>query len=446
MDENRLVMVTVRGLFGERDLELKLAEGGPTVLTGSNGSGKSTILRIVYAVSAQDLGTLVSAPIETLSLTFSDIPPFMMRRSHVSEHEWILDWGDNHDIVTSQAGAENLPDWASEALRENDYDPKLTIEHLFDYVRAADVRPTEYRAVREFLESMSEQILRVQAPPWMSQLQDVFPAVFITDQRLVVEPDKRAVRSALVHGVGKHARRSTTTRAVEAASNEIAAQISRADSNYARNSQLVDRRFPADVIKAMQFERETSRKSVEALIKDVDRERESLRLVGLLDSDIGYQPALGVDELDIENVRPVVSTFLQSTLAKLKVLQHLATRLTAFKEFLDTRFQPKSISLSRTSGLTIMLPNGNSLRPTQLSSGEQQMIVLAFEILFNTKPGTLVIIDEPEISLHVLWQDSLIDDLETMARPSRLQFMMATHSPAILADHPELERSLDGLM
>lgn len=71
------------------------------------------------------------------------------------------------------------------------------------------------------------------------------------------------------------------------------------------------------------------------------------------------------------------------------------------------------------------------------------MMVLAYEILFRTRPGTLVIVDEPELSLHVLWQDTLIDDLAAMAAAGSLQFLMASHSPVLLASHPDLERSLD---
>ena len=89
------------------------------------------------------------------------------------------------------------------------------------------------------------------------------------------------------------------------------------------------------------------------------------------------------------------------------------------------------------------LTDNEEITAGQLSSGEQQMMVLAYEILFRAKPGTLIIVDEPEISLHVLWQDSLIDDFAAMGHASQMQFLLATHSPVLLATHPELERSLD---
>lgn len=449
MDENQLDIIAIRGLFGEYDVDIKMASAGATVLTGSNGTGKSTILRLVYAVSACDIATLVSAPVDSFTLSFSHIPPFGMRRVANGDHERIFEWGAYSDIVTSQVESDNLPEWANEALRENGFDVQYTAEHLIEYVNRSDVRPDEYRLVREAMSSMDIHDFHPRPPSWMSKLQDVFPAVFVTDQRLVIEPNKRRARHALsghsAPAFRSVRRASTTTRAVEAAAKEIADQISRADSNYARTSQVIDRRFPSDMINAMQFDQAPSRKEVERLIREVDATREKLRLVGLLDSDNEYQPELGARELETESVRPVVAAILRSTLKKFEVLRRLAGRLTAFKEFLDNRFESKSISLTRSSGLAVVLQNGKILRPAQLSSGEQQMIVLAFEILFKTQPGTLVIIDEPEISLHVLWQDSLLKDLALMGRSSQLQFMMATHSPAILGDFPELERSLDGL-
>ncbi len=125
------------------------------------------------------------------------------------------------------------------------------------------------------------------------------------------------------------------------------------------------------------------------------------------------------------------------------VLDGMGARLSAFTNFLDGRFAGKRAILDRETGLRFELDGGRLIRPGELSSGEQQVTVLAFEILFNSANATLALIDEPELSLHVLWQDSLIDDLQRMGDSAGLKFLMATHSPTILAGHPELERSLD---
>lgn len=177
------------------------------------------------------------------------------------------------------------------------------------------------------------------------------------------------------------------------------------------------------------------------LVDHVEGKRESLRAVGLLEPD-AFGPNIAPDYFEDESLNTVMNAVLRSTLQKFEVLNDLERRLTSLKAFLDNRFASKSLVLSRGEGMRFVSESGQEIRPAQLSSGEQQMMVLAYEILFRAKPNTLVIVDEPELSLHVLWQDSLIDDLTNMGNIAGLQFLMATHSPTILAEHPELERAL----
>jgi predicted ATP-binding protein involved in virulence len=56
-----------------------------------------------------------------------------------------------------------------------------------------------------------------------------------------------------------------------------------------------------------------------------------------------------------------------------------------------------------------------------------------------------VLIDEPELSLHVLWQASFIDDLAQMRKVNNLSFLLATHSPTLINGREDLKRSLDVL-
>jgi hypothetical protein len=260
----------------------------------------------------------------------------------------------------------------------------------------------------------------------------------VTDQRLVVEAQGDGSRSA-------KNRRKSSRLAVEAASADIAGKMLQVDSAYARASQLQDRGFPREVIEAMNVPEVIPLSDLERLVAEVERTRKRLREVGLLDSDEGFEPVLAAESLEQENVRPVIAAFLRSTVRKLNVLQDLEGRLRAFKDFLDERFTGKDMTLGRHDGVRFLLKGQSSasIRPAQLSSGEQQMMVLAYEILFRTQERTLVIVDEPEISLHVLWQDTLIENLTAMGASNSLQYLLATHSPMLLASHPEIERSLD---
>ena len=67
-----------------------------------------------------------------------------------------------------------------------------------------------------------------------------------------------------------------------------------------------------------------------------------------------------------------------------------------------------------------------------LSSGEQHELVLLYDLLMNVDERSLVLIDEPEISLHVAWQKSFLDDLDRIGSLTTLCFIVATHSPQII--------------
>jgi len=65
-----------------------------------------------------------------------------------------------------------------------------------------------------------------------------------------------------------------------------------------------------------------------------------------------------------------------------------------------------------------------------LSSGEKQLLILLGETLLQRERPSILIADEPELSLHVLWQEKLIANLRTL-NPAA-QIVVATHSPDIV--------------
>ncbi len=71
-----------------------------------------------------------------------------------------------------------------------------------------------------------------------------------------------------------------------------------------------------------------------------------------------------------------------------------------------------------------------------LSSGEQHQIVLLFDLIFSGDHGhRLYLIDEPELSLHVSWQEQFASDLELISALNGGSFLLATHSPVIVNEN-----------
>lgn len=68
-----------------------------------------------------------------------------------------------------------------------------------------------------------------------------------------------------------------------------------------------------------------------------------------------------------------------------------------------------------------------------LSSGEEQILVLFAYIAFSEVKNKIFIIDEPELSLHLRWQENFISQLEKVLDINN-QIILATHSPILVGN------------
>ena len=104
------------------------------------------------------------------------------------------------------------------------------------------------------------------------------------------------------------------------------------------------------------------------------------------------------------------------------------------------------MSISKKNGFTFTTADGKPLSPTDLSSGEQHELVMLYELLFKIEPNSLILIDEPELSLHVAWQVQFLKDLQEIIKLANFDVLLATHSPDIINDRWDLTVELQGLI
>lgn len=120
----------------------------------------------------------------------------------------------------------------------------------------------------------------------------------------------------------------------------------------------------------------------------------------------------------------------------------LAESIVVYKDILNGLFIGKDMNVEDSNMMGIRLNDGTNLPISRLSSGEKQIMVMFYRLLFHASPGSLVIIDEPEISLHVSWQQKLGAILMDVSRLRDLQILVATHSPQIVHDKWDLADEL----
>jgi predicted ATPase len=76
----------------------------------------------------------------------------------------------------------------------------------------------------------------------------------------------------------------------------------------------------------------------------------------------------------------------------------------------------------------------------KLSSGEQQCIILIFMISRWLMSGGVVLIDEPDLHMHVSWQRALIRELEKLVQEKKGQIIVTSHSPILWEEYSEIQR------
>ena len=90
----------------------------------------------------------------------------------------------------------------------------------------------------------------------------------------------------------------------------------------------------------------------------------------------------------------------------------------------------KTIKVDESNGLKIESSSKSQLNWQDLSSGEKQILILLTEVLLKVDEPVVYIADEPELSLHVTWQEKLLESLVTLG--GQKQIIVATHSPDIV--------------
>lgn len=86
--------------------------------------------------------------------------------------------------------------------------------------------------------------------------------------------------------------------------------------------------------------------------------------------------------------------------------------------------------LKRLSGINVV--TDGTVQLEQLSSGEKQMLLILTTVFLQEEEPNILLMDEPEISLHITWQDQLIEKIRQL-NPN-CQLILTTHSPNIFAN------------
>lgn len=422
----QLSHIEVQGLFGLFHHQVALRTNERiTIVHAPNGFGKTAILRMIEGFFGGSLLVFRQYEYWSVRFNFTDgrtvrilqtlVETDDKRQPNERRYELVLEFQGEERERWSPWDAkvmESLP----ERLR---YDLSMTDASVLRDPRTG--QRIDPAIAWERYSQYFPRAHRSNLPPGLDEARKLFDCRLIDTQRLMVRSDKASTRQeAKVDFIP----------AVLTFSQDVSSAIKNAIQQSAAITQLLDQSFPNRLLaRGKGAFKPLQEAQLRARLADLLKLRSRLRKAGLLDKseeDTVLSPA-AFDH----NTRKILTLYVFDSVQKLEVFNALLAKIETFLGIINKRFQFKTLTLDKDKGFVLTDFRGQPLEPNDLSSGEQHELVLIYELLFKTKPNSLLLIDEPEISLHIAWQKHVLPDLKQIISLAPMDVILATHSPQL---------------
>ena len=135
-------------------------------------------------------------------------------------------------------------------------------------------------------------------------------------------------------------------------------------------------------------------------------------------------------EYQVNQSNRIVQLFTSANPEAQAKAAEIAAEKSHFQDVIDNLFSSTGKTIDRQSNEVFFQHLGERITPYMLSSGEKQMLAILLTVLVEDRQPTVLIMDEPEVSLHIEWQQQLLELILDL-NPS-VQIIVTTHSPAVI--------------
>jgi len=416
-----------------------------TIIHAPNGFGKTSLLSLINAAYTLNLDILLDTPFEIIRFLYSDNTSLAVHKDSMAGSDEGLDntEGIEETCLTFERIAEGNRQEQVFRMRDFQINPGFLREHA-PWLRKAGKRSWVDRRTGTVL-SRSDILSQYGAvacdeaalpQPWLRDLIEETGVTFVDTRRLeAVAPEDEE------EYYPRPGRRQRMFRsAVGSDADRMRQIIQETLDKFITLSQQLDRGFPRRLLEALNEDTSVTAQEVRTKLGELNQKYVRIVDAGLLDPEQVEIPWIQAEEMAVR----VFALYVADQEKKLHVFDNLLAKIETLKTLLNERYQRKTFTVTREAGYSVTADSGESLDIDALSSGEQHELVLFHNLLFEVAEGSLVIIDEPEISLHVAWQQQFLADLKKVFDLLGVHFLIATHSPSIIADRWDLTLNLAG--
>lgn len=412
----KIKRLIVKGLFHTFDHEIKFNNGGIVIVIGENGIGKTTLLQIINSIFTKNFDFLFSIVFDSIEVHFNRVLWIIEKEK---ENLKISNININKHFIINPNDKDSFPLHRNLIQIDDNrwLDPR--IGRIF----------TRESLINRFGHDPLAQSMDI--PEWFEELVEENRVIFIQTQRLYrTDYERDRDYNSLKYMVKDY-------------SDELVKLLQLNNTLFTSKSIQLDSTFPIRLLKVLK----SSNKNFNQIINEINSlnsYRSLLSSVGIIDKQDDEFISKSLDTIvDNPTALSILDLYISDNKQKLDVFRDTAKKLEILLKIINKRFKHKKLVIDKQEGFKVRSNFENrDINVEKLSSGEQNELIIFYTLLFKTNRNDLVLIDEPEISLHIAWQQQLIDDLREIANETGVSLLISTHSPDIIGDNWSLVQTL----
>lgn len=454
MDLSRkLASFEVKRLQGVFNYTVEFPNKSDTViLIAPNGYGKTALLSLLRDCIKLNLRKIASHSFSEMTLNFQDDTKWEFIRSFDEENDknegislskGVVWWSpgsrqhrqrDPYRVTLKRydsAGKEIIEDFQKfeelhprilgGVLERLPYISQIETNRFID-IRSQEIFNTEEAAKKYFIDiknnPQSVEMLSAYFPTAVWPKTPEIDCVFIETQRLLYS------QSPARDDDEKIAPQEEILRQAKS----LSTLLNKNYSDYAARSQGLDRSFPNRLISRARRGLKTNTDKLREGLRAIEKKRAELTEAGILVEQADN--IIATDDELLPKVIDALQIYVEDSHDKLSTYDEIFPKISVFRELMAKKLFPKRLAIGREFGATVFRGK-NKLDLSGLSSGEKHEFIMLYKLIFDTPSESIVLIDEPEISLHVVWQLEFMSDLRRIQAANPFQSIIATHSPQI---------------
>lgn len=419
--------IEIRGLYRHFDYDIHLGNERVLLLTGLNGYGKTTILRMIDCLAKKDLYFFYVTPFESVKFGLEDGSVISVKSFH--PEQGMLNRDEDQRLSPERKLVFSWYEKNKRPIGELVMDESaisLAHSHLSKYGDMDDSREVDYQSM-EFYQNAKKSQLPQEIASHQSPSSRQFLMLLGSIKTYLIEAERTVIYRIYPDGGMTDFKEGITRGSlyeIDACNYAFREYLKEQYDGYRKNANVLDERFVDNALEVEEVYSEKEYNEAAARLKTRKVELEKMGLIDYFD----------LKPFSESNAR-MLTAYLINQGKKLDYHNDLLEKIRLMERLLASkRFVYKQIEMSREGGIRFQCDGDGYIDLNRLSSGEQNEVIMLYYLIFNVKDSSTLMIDEPETSLHVLWQNEYVSNVEQIAKVKNLDVIISTHSPQIIGN------------